>query len=417
MAQKGYRLASDLLIALGAFFLSNASALVYVLWLTPEIVTFELVLWLILSAFILWMLKNNNLIPVFIEGIKKNKFILPFVLFSGLSIFWSVYWEISLQRWLILLFTILAGGYIGLNYDINKIIELISVFGIYTLLFSALLVFFVPDLGVQNYYTIQGAWQGIYWHKNHMGLITAFANLLFLINIIRCLQIGKGSVFPWVLLYLFSLVFAIKTDSVATYMTMIILHGAVILLLLLLKYGKNLRRSHYLAFFAILILASLILFTNLDLIFGLFNRSTSLTGRVPMWTYLFNTFFSKRPILGYGFNAFWYIEKYRIELKYAAGYPDQIVIADNGFIDMLVNIGILGFALFAVFYIGMWRRSIQHALKATDINGLFPVLLMAYTLIANISWSLMFESEGFFMLIMFCILFSLSANHAVQQEN
>jgi hypothetical protein len=42
--------------------------------------------------------------------------------------------------------------------------------------------------------------------------------------------------------------------------------------------------------------------------------------------------------------------------------------------------------------------------------GVFPVILMAYTLLANISWSLLFENEGFFMLIMIAVLFSTSVH-------
>ena len=127
-----------------------------------------------------------------------------------------------------------------------------------------------------------------------------------------------------------------------------------------------------------------------------------------MWAYLFQAYINKRPILGYGFNAFWYVKSYRVAVQHAAGYPDQIVIADNGFIDILVNTGYGGFALFLIFYFGAWWVSIKSAMKARDIYGFFPVILMSYTLFANISWSLLFENEGFIMLVMLSMLFCLS---------
>ncbi len=111
---------------------------------------------------------------------------------------------------------------------------------------------------------------------------------------------------------------------------------------------------------------------------------------------------------GYGFNAFWYIEPYRVEIGLAAGYPDPIVIADNGFIDILMNTGYVGVILFLLFYLGVWWRSVQYANKVGDINDFFPIILMSYTLIANISWSLIFENEGFFMLVMIAVLYSVS---------
>jgi exopolysaccharide production protein ExoQ len=416
MIQKSKQSLSDFLIIFSLFFLSNATAFVYVLWLSPEIVVFEFVLWLVLTAITIWVMKNENIIPKFFDNLKKNWVVLPFFIYSGISIFWSVYWEISVYRWLILLFTIITGAYIGLRYDIKGIIKSLSIFGIYILFLSSMLVFFVPNIGVMNYHSIQGAWKGVYWHKGHMGLIATFINILFLINIIISLQSKGKHILFWGLLYIYSLLFVYKTDSVAGYITTIFLHGVILLSLILMKFRGKIRGLHYLFFFLAVIFASLILFINLEHFFGLFNRNTSLTGRIPMWAFLFETYFSKRPFLGYGFNAFWYIDSHRVTLQHATGYPDPIVIADNGFIDILVNTGFVGIILFSIFYLGAWWHAVRYTLAAKDINEVFPIILMSYTLIANISWSLIFENEGFFMLIMIAVLFSISSGVSTNRE-
>ena len=212
MLQKKYQQTLELLLVFGLFFLSNASAFIHVAWLTPEIVFMELVVWFILAVFSLWILRKQDLIPNLFENLKRNWIILPFLIFSGLSVFWSVFWEISLYRWLILIFTIITGAYIGLRYNMKEIVRLLSVFGIYILFLSSMLVFFVPDIGVMNYYTIQGAWKGLYWHKGHMGLIAAFINILFLINVVYSWQSKEKQTWFWVLLYIFSLLFVFQTD-------------------------------------------------------------------------------------------------------------------------------------------------------------------------------------------------------------
>jgi exopolysaccharide production protein ExoQ len=417
MPQKGFQRISDLLLIFGLFFLSNVSAFFYLAWLTPEFVFFEAVLWLMLAAISVWILNKNNLLSNFFEILRKNWAIFPFLIFSGLSIFWSIYWEISLSRWLILLCTITTGGYIGLRYDMKEIVRSLSVFGIYILLLSSMLVFFVPYVGVMNYYTIQGAWKGLYWHKGHMGLIAAFINIMFLIMLVYSLQSKDKKALLWGIFYVFSLLFVSQTDSVAAYITVVFLHGLILLGLILLKFGKYLQRVHYLIFLVVLIFASLILYINIDHVFSILNRSPTLTGRIPMWHHLFDTYLSKRPLGGYGFNAFWYIEPYRVEMGLAAGYPDPIVISDNGFIDILINTGYVGLFLFLIFYLSTWWRSIKYAMKANDINGLFPVILMSFTLIANISWSLIFENEGFFMLTMVSVLFCVSAGVSIGRES
>ena len=135
-----------------------------------------------------------------------------------------------------------------------------------------------------------------------------------------------------------------------------------------------------------------------------------------MWNFLFDHYLSQRPLVGYGFNAFWYVDTHKVIVQQAAGYPDPIIIADNGFIDILINTGYIGIILFSIFYFGAWWRSIAYALKAKDILGTFPVILMSYTLIANISWSLIFENESFFMLIMLAVLFYMSRSSQAEDQ-
>jgi O-antigen ligase len=417
MRQKSYQQALDLLLVFGLFFFSNATAFLFVVWIVPEIVFMELIVLALLAAFSVWILKRLNLMPNFWENLKRNWLILPFLAFSALSIFWSIYWQVSLFRWLILVLTVVTGGYIGLRYRVKEIVRFLSVFGLYILFISFFVVVFLPKHGIMNYYIIQGAWKGIYWHKNHMGMIASFVNILFFINLVYSLPFKGKPVWFWGALYLFSLFFVCQTDSVASYLTGLLLHGLIFLALLYLKFRDKLRSFHYLILMAAVAVAAFVLYFNLDFFFGIFSRNTSLTGRIPMWTHLFETYFSARPVLGYGFNAFWYIESYRVEMSLATGYPDQIVIADNGFIDILMNTGYVGLALFLVFYLTAWWRSVKYALRAADIIEIFPLILMTYTLVANISWSLIFENESFFMLIMISLLFAVSSTPLSSRDN
>jgi exopolysaccharide production protein ExoQ len=339
--------------------------------------------------------------------------ILPFLIFSGLSIFWSVYREVSLYRWLVFFCTIITGAYIGLRYDIREIVKLLSVFGIYILLLGSILVFLMPHIGIMNYHIIQGAWKGVYWHKNHMGLIATFINTLFLINFIDSWQAKEKNIFLWASMYIFSLLFLSQTDSLASYLTAIFLHGLVFFALILLKFREKIRRSHYLIFFMILLFAAVVLFVNIDYFLGIVNRNTTLTGRIPMWAYLFDAYINQHPWSGYGFNAFWYIASHQVAVQQAAGYPDPIIIADNGFIDILVNTGYSGLILFLIFYFAVWWRAVKYASTATDLYGFFPVILMSYTLLANITWSLLFENEGFFMINMVAVLFCISRSDSI----
>jgi O-antigen ligase len=125
-----------------------------------------------------------------------------------------------------------------------------------------------------------------------------------------------------------------------------------------------------------------------------------------MWKHLFGTYFTEHPYLGYGFNAFWYLYSHRKAMQVAAGYPDPIVIADNGFVDILINNGVIGFLLFLILYIGIWYRSLSLVTTTKQNVNILPLIVMAFTLISNVSWSLLFENEAYIMLIMMIVLFA-----------
>ena len=416
MFLKNYRQTSELLLIFSLFFLSNILVFAYAFWLVPVLVLLVTSVWVLLTALTLWAWNKHHLMPGFIDTLKRNWIILPFLIFSALSISWSVKWDVSLYRWLVLLCTIITGSYIGLRYSLKEIISLLSVFGVYILLVSSIFVFLFPDVGIMNYHIIQGAWKGVYWHKNHMGLLTTFINILFLFNTITSFASGQKNVLLWGGLYIYSLIFLFQTDSVASYLTTIFLHGLLLCAFLFLKFRHNIRRVHYVLIGVLVVLASVILYINLDRFFVLFNRNTTLTGRIPLWNYLFSAYIDKRPLTGYGFNAFWYVKSHQETTQLAAGYPDTIIIADNGFLDILVNTGYVGLILFLLFYGNVWWHTLRYAWRARDIQAFFPVILMFYTLVANISWSLIFENEGFFMLIMIAILFCISGEKTLIRE-
>jgi exopolysaccharide production protein ExoQ len=408
MQPRTHKKSFDLLLPV-AWFISIFPVFFSFIWLSPRVIFTETILWLVVAALSVWYLIKRNQFDNFRGGLARLWFLLPFIIFSGLSILWSVDWQISLLRWLILLCIITTAGFIGLEYGLKEFVEKLAIFGILILLVCTLLVIFIPQIGVMNYYIIQGAWKGIFWHKNLMGFIASFFNVLFLMKLINSIQIRRRDLFFWAACFLGSLVILYQSDSVGAILTTIFLYGVIFLALLFMKFRTKLRKSHLLVLIAAITLVALILSVNLDTFFSIFNRDTSLTGRIPMWTYVFNTYVHKQPLIGYGFNAFWYIKSHRVAIQHAAGYPDQIVVADNGFIDLIVNTGYIGLALFLMFYLGAWWVSIKHAWKATDIIGFFPITLMIFSLVANISWSWLYENEGFLILVLLSLLFRISA--------
>ena len=395
--------AFDFVFVFILFFLSNASAFVYPFWLFPRIVFFQDVLWLLVLVLLLWLLYKQSLLNDFVSAVAEFLALLPFLLFAGLTFFWSVEKTITLGRWLIFIGVIACGGYVGTKYTLRQFLRMLSIFGVFILFLNGLIVFVFPRVGIMNYYIIQDAWKGLYWHKNHLGLIASLINFLCLMEFFDTYQRQGVERIIWLLTFLMSFAFIVKSDSAAALMSSLLMYGLIFVLLLWTKWRKKLTLVHYLLFLLAVFVAMAGLFSRLDTVLSIFNRNSTLTGRVPMWGFLYEEYFSQRPYFGYGFNAFWYVETHRVSAQVAAGYPDPIVIADNGFIDLLLNNGWVGFVLFLIFYFNLWWRAYTFAVKTRGVISIFPLLTMIFVLLANITWSVLFENESFFMLIMVCI--------------
>jgi hypothetical protein len=137
----------ELFFIFSLFLLSTVSSFLHFIWLIPPLVLFESALWLILAVILIRRLKENGKIPVFIAGLKRNWIIFPFLIYSGLSIAWSISREITLYRWLILVFTITGSAYLGLRYNPKEILKFLAGFGVLILFVSTIVVIILPSVG------------------------------------------------------------------------------------------------------------------------------------------------------------------------------------------------------------------------------------------------------------------------------
>jgi O-antigen ligase len=92
-------------------------------------------------------------------------------------------------------------------------------------------------------------------------------------------------------------------------------------------------------------------------------------------------------------------------MQHVVGWGFPVVIADNGFLDILLHVGILGFIPFLGVLIVAFVRSGKFAFRNPSLINFFPLLLMVYAVIANISFSLFLETETFIWLVIVASLF------------
>ena len=123
---------------------------------------------------------------------------------------------------------------------------------------------------------------------------------------------------------------------------------------------------------------------TVDSIFGVLGRDTSLTGRSDFWPYLQQAI-AARPILGYGYNAFFgssvgdsYLSYYVVE---AGGFSPYH--AHNSFLQISLDGGYVGVGLLGiVLLISIWRGFSYLLVEHRAYAG-WPLMIVVYLILGS----------------------------------
>ncbi len=368
----------------------------------------EVLIWLVLVALGAQILIRERLFADYIQAWKKNGLLILFILVALLSLLWTVAFAATVYRTVALLGASLIGAYLGTRYSLDGILDILFRFGTILLIVCFVIALFIPLFGTMGWWPYNGAWRGIFWHKNQFGSIAALFNLVFLIGALKEWPKRNSKFISYLVFYLFSVGLIYLSKSAAGYLLCIALTGFSLLAFLWLNVRHRLAKIHYYGLLAIAILFLLIFWLNLDFIFGLFNRDTSLTGRLPMWGYLLNKVVPDSPWIGHGFGALWSTSTFRIEVQQAVGWEFPVAIGDNGFIDILLHIGVIGLIAFLGVLVTLFIRAGRLIQKQPSILSFFPLLLAIFAVLANLTFSLFLETESFLWLVMIAVLFVIT---------
>ena len=366
----------------------------------------EIIIWLLLLLLVFYIMHKRGLSGYFLMNWGKYPILILFIFYALISVFWSVTWTGTLYRSLGLLFTTIAALYLSRRYSLEEFLQVLFWVSVVTVSASFILVIVWPNLGTDLNPPYNGAWRGIFWHKNHLGNVIPIFNLIFLLRIfqspIQSFRFGKitAGIF-----YILSLILIYQAKSASGYILLLLLHFVFFISVVWVRIYRRLTPSHYWIMLIVFLAGSILVFSNLELIFGLFNREITLTGRVPLWGYLLSEVFLERPLFGYGFGSLWTMESFRLSTQDFIGWGYQVMIGDNGFLDILLNGGIVGLTLFLVVYLQTWIVSIRYSLAVRSLVSMFPLIFMLYTLFVNLSFSMFLETESLIWMICIYLLF------------
>jgi exopolysaccharide production protein ExoQ len=267
--------------------------------------------------------------------------LVPYLTIAATSILWSQNAELSLRRVVSLLATSLFGLYFAVRFpqrtQVRMLLTATSVLAAVTML----IVWIAPQYATDNN-THVGAWQGVFGGKNACAMV-------MVVGLAAALIYQPRSVATWiwkvVSLALFAVI-AIEAESSGALALMVTM---VVLVQLLRRLARCEARTRALICWLLAIFSGLTCFIAMQLIpeiLKLLNRNPTLTGRTVLWAQVWQSIL-QRPILGYGYGAFWdglSGPSARIVLALRWNAPN----AHNGFLDIWLCLGLLGLTAFCL---------------------------------------------------------------------
>jgi len=304
---------------------------------------FQLYFLSLMALFIFWQLRYKHQVRVFWVGWRENLLAGLFIAIAFLSFLWTTSLQATIVRFVLLLSVTIIASYYGRQFTVHNLVVFIAMACGAMALASLFLILLVPSVAISPNWPYEGLWRGIFWHKIYLGATMALgyiANLVIIFSSNQ--QFTRFQKSLAAIMLLLEVVLAVKSDSASGLFVFAVQTGIFLIVVIWLKWGYLLSRWIYWLIGSGLALFGLLVLTNLGIVFSLFNRSANMTGRLPLWEYLIENFVGRRPLIGYGFGAFWQQPAIMEKIRSAVGWKYLVRVSDNGYMDVLLGLGIIG---------------------------------------------------------------------------
>jgi O-antigen ligase len=316
------------------------------------------------------------------DAIRENIIFMLLIAFAVLSSLWSgEAWRSAysaVQLGVLSLFALTVAQ----RLPLERALKVIGVVYALIVILSLALVVARPDLGISSSIMYNGAWRGIFIHKNHFGTQLSFAFVTFFCGMVllsrRWRIICSG--LAMVVLFL-----CVMSRSSTALLTCLAIPGIYMLIVLARQ-----SRSLFLAMAGIAVAGCAAFVTILaggwDLIMDALGKDPDLSGRTELWSMIFSSIES-RPVLGFGYDSYW-----SSNARDGGAVITRSLVwspggAHNSWIELTTQLGFTGLFLWLAVFLRTIRLSVKE-LFAFGVPMTSRLLWPALLCVPIITWSL-----------------------------
>lgn len=236
----------------------------------------------------------------------------------------------------------------------EKFMRIIVGFFLISGIANLLYIIGLPQYGIMSGIH-EGAWRGLFSHKNQFGYFCAY-------GLVLCYNLLPRSFLLYGVMGLLYLLLLLKSQSGGALACAIA--GMVISSALIYNPRIHWHPKAAIIFATIMLAIAIIPFYGMlsEWVLGMLGKDPTLTNRTEIWN-LYLAEFGKSPILGLGGNAYLFNEAFMLRIE-AGMMTKGNISPHNGYIATLIQVGIVGLVIYCLIAARILIAGIMGALRA-----------------------------------------------------
>jgi len=327
--------------------------------------------YLVLMGLAFWILAKRQF--SWREAFARNAALTLFLLFALASVVWSDYPFITFKRWIRDL-----GMYLMVLVVLSdpRPVEAISIvirrLSYVLLIYSVVLIKYYPELGIlYDPWTGAPEYVGATTSKNMLGVLCLISGLFFFWDTLRRWSERRDRKLRRLLFVNLAVIamtlWLLRLSQSATSQGSLVI-GCLIIAVVRSKWARvNPRRVTALipgGLSAYLVLEFAFDFSTI--VADLFGRDATLHGRTGIWNAVLAL--QTNPLLGVGYQSFWLGD--RLTAVWGSLKTGFLNEAHNGYLEIYLNLGLVGVALLVLFMISIYRRACRQLTTSVHFASL-----------------------------------------------
>ena len=291
----------------------------------------------------------------------NNKLLLALPLLAIASTAWSQVPSRSLSFALMNLLNTAFAIYLVRRFTPNQQMQLFTTLGVVTLIGSYTLIALFPSIGLDHKENFAHAWQGLFGHKNHCAMMMTYLLIpIFSLRLKTSLQRALRILYVAATLLLVAMTQS-RTGWLLLALTFLFLGG----MSLLKRFRGRNRLLLTLVTIAVVTTLAVVVYEQYATIAVMLGKDPTLTGRTEIWAAVMVPIM-KRPLLGYGYNAFWVGFKGEAATTAMMIGAANLGNAENGVLQIWLDLGAIGVLLMFVLLAQITRMAFAYWRRTTS---------------------------------------------------